>query len=89
MNKANINHSPSPLMGEESKVRVKSPKQPTESPSPLMGEESKPVPVLDTGSEGENDATHRHVIADLIRNPEGWQSGAGEQSQHYHITPLP
>ena len=21
--------------------------------------------------EGENDATHRHVIADLIRNPEG------------------
>ena len=28
-------------MGEESKVRVNKPKQPTESPSPLMGEESK------------------------------------------------
>ena len=41
------------------------------TPSPLMGEESKPVPVPDTGVEGENDAQHRHVIADLIRNPEG------------------
>ena len=30
------------------------PIQPTESPSPLMGEESKPVPVPDTGAEGEN-----------------------------------
>ena len=26
---------------------------------------------LTLGSEGENDASHRHVIADLIRNPEG------------------
>ena len=35
----------------------------TESPSPLMGEESK-VRVKTTHH-------HRHVIADLIRNPEG------------------
>ena len=27
------------------------------SPSPLMTEESKPVPVPDTGAEGENDAS--------------------------------
>ena len=37
----NINQIPSPLMGEESKVRVKTMHQ------------------------------HRHVIADLVRNPEG------------------
>ena len=30
----------------------------------------KPIPAPDTGAEGENDAPHRHVIADLIRNPE-------------------
>ena len=41
-------------------------------PSPLMGEESKSLSqCLTLGSEGENDATHRPVIADLIRNPEG------------------
>ena len=24
---------------------------------------------------------HRHVIADLIRNPEGWQGDTGEQAK--------
>ena len=43
-------------------------------PLSLDGRGPKPVPVPDTGAEGENDAPHRHVIADLIRNPEvrGW-----------------
>ena len=49
-----------------------------------MGEESKPVPVPDTGAEGENDAP-RPVIADLIRNPEGRQGDTGEDSTN----PLP
>ena len=36
--------------------------QPTESPSPLMGEESKPVPVLDTGAEGEQSQSHHSTL---------------------------
>ena len=35
------------------------------TPFPLMGEESKPVPVPDTGSEGDSSI----VILDLIQNP--------------------
>ena len=37
----------------------------------LMGEDQSLSHCLTLGAEGENDATHRHVIADLIRNPEG------------------
>ena len=38
-----------------------------------MGEESKPVPVPDMGAGVKTMHQHRHVIADLIRNPEGRQ----------------
>ena len=51
-------------------------KQPTNSPSPLMGE---------GWGEGENDAPHRHVIADLIRNPEA--KGGETTSQTNHTGP--
>ena len=40
-------------------------------PLSLDGRGPKPVPVPDTGARVKNDAPHRDVIADLIRNPEG------------------
>ena len=36
-----------------------------------MREDQSLSQCLTLGAEDENDATHRHVIADLIRNPEG------------------
>ena len=40
-------------------------------PLSLDGRGPKPVPVPDTGARVKTMPLHRHVIADLIRNPEG------------------
>ena len=75
--------SPSPLMGEESKVRVKQDK-PTESPSPLMGEESK-VRVNKTTPT----TPARHCGLDPQSRGAG-QGDAGETRQHnLQNPPLP
>ena len=53
-----------------------------ESPSPLTAEDQSLSQCLTLGTEGENDASqHRHVVADLIRNPEGRQGDAGKQDK--------
>ena len=59
------------------------------SPSPLMGEESKPVPVPDTGAEGENDATHRHNPENPLNpeNPDSKQLSMKRGNTLYHPPP--
>ena len=65
------------LRRNDGEGRDNKPKQPTESPSPLTGEDQSLSQCLTLGAEGENDAPHRHVIADLIRNPEVKGGGPG------------